>query len=80
MYKIYPNSRLRKNKGAVLAEFGPALLLLPIVGFFPLLDLVYLAMAYCCKQSSLDISGLTSPMQFQYFTQQVQEQQLPLGI
>jgi nitrate reductase NapE component len=48
MYKTYQCSRLRKNCGSQLVEFGPALFIVLLVGLFPLLDLMYVGMAYCC--------------------------------
>jgi hypothetical protein len=38
---------LRKQHGSAIAEMGPALFILLIVGVFPVLDLIFAGSAYC---------------------------------
>lgn len=47
-YKLMTNRRLRARKGQTTSEIGPALLILLIIVFFPMLDLLYLGLAYAC--------------------------------
>lgn len=39
-------NRLKRERGQQIAEFGPALFLLVVVFFFPLVDAIYLGLAY----------------------------------
>ncbi len=40
--------RRKARGGSQIAEFAPALLILFIVILFPMLDVMYLGMGYCC--------------------------------
>jgi hypothetical protein len=48
MQMNYPLTRLRKNSGSQIAEFGPALFVIFIAGLFPMLDLIYIGMSFSC--------------------------------
>lgn len=40
--------KTRTSTGSTIAEFGPALIILLVIGFFPMLDLMGMAAAYAC--------------------------------
>lgn len=52
----------RNRKGSAMAELGPALFLLFIFFFFPMLDLVALTTSYCCLFTLNDIQTREASM------------------
>lgn len=49
------SSKMRRRRGAMLAELGPALLILFFFLFFPLVDLLGLGISYCSCLSLNDL-------------------------
>jgi hypothetical protein len=48
---------LRGDGGSAITEFGPALLFLLLVGFFPLLDLAAIGLTYCSCSTLNDLQA-----------------------
>jgi hypothetical protein len=47
----------RRDGGSAITEFGPALLFLLLVGFFPLLDLAAIGLTYCSCSTLNDLQA-----------------------
>jgi hypothetical protein len=47
----YLHKPLRRNTGSAITELGPAIFIIFIFAFFPMLDLIFLGFSYCACQT-----------------------------